>query len=175
MNQISLVKKHNELLKLISLTKHSFVAIGRLLYEIYQNESYKEVVGDGIDSWVEYLAQPEIGLSKGDASRLMQVYEKFVLELGYSEEEIGEIPNGNMKYLLPVVKKDVKDVDKLVDSAKNLSQRDFRDTIYDIKNNYEKERTYSFVIMKRCNETGTLTKGADIASSEIERFLKQYD
>ena len=169
---------YEELVQAVSFSKQSFVIMGRLLHDLYKDETYKSAVGDGVDTWVSFLAQPEIGLSKGEASRLMQIYEQFVLRLGFSENYVSEIPIKNVHYILPVVKKlnaGSAEVDIVVEDAKNLSQRDLRERMYDAKNE-DSERTYTYFIMRKCVETGSMNKVHGIESEDIKkRFnLQEY-
>ena len=161
---------HNSLVSTIEFSKKSFVVMGKLLSELYRGDAYKEAVGTGIDTWVEYITQPEIGLSKGEASRLISIYEEFVERLGFSEDYIASIPVKNIHYLLPMVKSmdGNGNVDVFLEDARVLSQKDFRERVYDIKNDDNGARTYEYLIMQKCIETGTLQKVHDISSKLIE-------
>jgi len=161
---------HAELLEAIAMTKKSFVLMGQLLYKLRRNESYKTVVGEGADTWADYLSQPEIGLTKGEAGRLMSIYEVFCLNFGYSPEEIGDVPVKNMHYLLPVAKnmEDREEVDGLLNDARQLKQSDFKERVYDFKTEETGERTYSFVVMRKCNETNNLQKVHGISNEDIK-------
>jgi len=167
---------HNKLLEVIQLSKQSFVAMGALLYELYNEERYLDAVGAGIDSWEDYLKQPEVGLTPKEANRLMQIYEVFVLQYGYPEDVLADISVKNMHYLLPVVKKfdgtHAEEVDALVQDAAHLTQTDFRERIYDVKTEETGERTYVYLVMQRCVETGTLKRVPGIDSDEILEVFK---
>lgn len=169
MSQTSLSKvagtAHSKLIETIGFSKKSFIIIGKLLFILRRNETYKNAIGEC--SWTEYIAQPEISLTKGEADRLIQIYEEFVKRLGFSEDEVAEIPIKNIHYLLPIAKsKERGAVEPLFYDAQHLSQKDFRERIYDIKHNTD-NRTYSYMVMRKCNETGTLTKVHNISSEEI--------
>jgi len=163
---------HSKLLDIIGLSKESSIILGRLLSELKRDDSFKEAIGEGIDTWRDYLAQPEIGLSVGEANRMVQIYDEFVSRLGFNEAYLAEIPVKNLHYLLPIVKKmDLSDdVDELLESARTLSQKDFKERIYDLKDD-SGERTYEYLVMKRCIETGNMTKVHDITSEEIKEKL----
>lgn len=144
--------------------------MGKLLHELKDKSAFKKAVGAGIDTWDDYIAQPEIHLSRGEADRLIQIYEQFVLRFQFDEDFVSEIPIKNLHYLLPIAKAsgDEDDIEELLYAAKDLSQRDFRERVGEIK---YPERTYEYLIMKRCVETGSLTKMHDIDSESIkERF-----
>ncbi len=167
---------HDMLLTVVHLSKKSFVTMGRILSALRQDDNYKKAVGAGADNWHDYLKQPEIGLSTDEASRLIQIYEEFILRLGYDEDTISEVPVKNMHYLLPLAKKMDKgdDIDDLVACATLLSQKDFKEKIYDVKAAEMGEkatRTYEYMIMKKTLETGTMEKVHDVDSNMIKRMF----
>lgn len=164
---------HTTLVEVITHSKRSFVLMGKLLSELNKGDVFREAIGEGIDTWIDYISQPEIGLSKAEADRLIQIYEEFVLRLGFKEEFISSIPVKNIHYLLPLVKKhdDTFDVLEMLENAQYLSQKDFRERVYDLKTGNE-ERTYEYLIMKKCIETGGLTKVHGVSSEEIK---EQFD
>ena len=167
-------KLHTQLLETIVFSKRSFVVIGKILYRLRENNLYQSAVGSGADNWIDYLAQPEIGLSKGEASRLIQIYEQFIVRFGFSEDFIAEVPLKNIHYILPIVKgmADDADVDTLVDNARVLSQKDLKERVFDIRTDDGGERTYEYVVFKRCVETGTMVKIHDLESEIIKHKLK---
>lgn len=143
--------------------------MGKLLYELKKG-GFKDAVGAGIDTWDDYIAQPEINLSKGEADRLVQIYEQFVCRFGLTEKQMSEIPIKNLHYLLPIVKRQRDSHDEgtleLIESASVLSQKDFKLRVGEIK--YDGNLTYEYMVMKRCNETGSLSKVHDISSKAIQ-------
>lgn len=164
---------HRKLVEIVRIAKFSFVGMGKLLYQLSVKNLFKKAIGDGIETWEEYLRQPEIGLSIGEANRLVQIYETFVLRFGYSEEEISEIPVKNLHYLLPLAKKsEPEQMEDLISDAKVLSQSDFRIKVAEHKYPTE-ERTYEYIIMKKCKEDGTMTKIHGVSSETIEYFLQK--
>lgn len=177
-SNLSPFELHQKLLESISFTKTGFVIIGKLLYTLQQNDNFASAVGEGINTWDDYITQPEIGLSRGESSRLIQIYEQFVLRLGLSEEDVARIPLKNIHYLLPLVKSSTEenadDIRALVDDATQLSQKDFRERVYESKHE-DQSRTYEYMVMKRCNETGTLSRVHDITSEQIKLALNIND
>jgi len=158
---------HKTLVEIISYSRRSFVEIGKLLYELKERAKFLSAIGSGIDTWDDYISQPEIHLSRGEADRLMQIYDYFVLRNGISEDELSEAPIKSLHYLLPMAKKENNlDMSEMVKSASTLSQKDFREVIGDI--HYGDVRTYEYLVMKRCAETGSLTKVHDITSEQIK-------
>jgi len=169
---------HQKLLESISFTKTGFVVIGKLLHHLYADSTFLQAVGEGINTWDDYISQPEICLARGEASRLIQIYEQFVLRLGLSEEDVAKIPLKNIHYLLPIVKgateENADEIRELVEDARVLSQKDFKERVYEAKHE-EQERTYEYLVMKRCHETGVLSKIHNIPQEAITALAHQYN
>lgn len=164
---------HEQLVGVINYSKKSFVLVGKLLHELKEKGSYKKAVGSGIDTWDDYISQPEINLSRSEAERLIQIYEQFVLIRGISEERLAEVPIKNLHYLLPIAKRDGADVGELLDAAATLNQRDFKERVGEIK--HGEDLHYEFVIFKKCVETGAMKKVHDISSDDIKEHFGLQD
>jgi len=157
------------LTQLIRSKRKFDVLMGQQLYRLKAGNSFKKAVGEGVDTWEDFLKMPEISLSTGDANRLVELYEVFVLRYGYPIDEVAEAKVKSLHYILPLVKSGKytdEQVDYLLESAKSLPQAQLRESIYDMKSETG-ERTYSYLIMKRCNETNNLEKVHNISSEEI--------
>ena len=165
---------HEKLTHLIKLSKLNFLSLGAHLLMLKKDNFFKKAVGAGIDTWEDYLAQPEINISPGEASRLMQIYDYFVVQLKYPAEDVSNIPIKNLHYLLPIIKKESDErVRELFDDAKVLSQKDFKIRVAEYKVP-ENKFTYDFLVMKKCNETGLLSKVHGIPGEEIKKFIEKY-
>lgn len=166
MSQEKIIDAHNYLTQLVQMTKRSFVEIGSVLYTLKKDGRYKEV--SGVDSWVAYLEQPEISLTKREANRLIDIYRTFCVKLGFDKDRISEVPVKNIHYLLPLVRdKDKQEVEPMLDDALHLSQKDFKERAYDYKSGDNPTRTYTYMVMKKCVETGNLGKVHGIESDQI--------
>ena len=164
---------HKMLCSVVSISKKGFVAMGKILRELKDHDKFKKAIGSGIDTWEEYLRQPEIGLSTGEANRLISIYQEFVLRLGYDEETISKVPLKNVHYLLTLAKKmkTQEEVDPLLADATLLSQKDFKLRIYDAKAEemgIAATKTLEYFIMAKTLETGTLERVMGISSDLIK-------
>lgn len=161
---------YNSLVQTVSISKIGSVKMGKLLYELKRDESFREAVGDGIETWQSFLAQPEIGLSVSEANRLIQIHETFVIKFSVDEAYLATVPIKNLHYLLPVVKEmdDSTEVGNLVNEAAHLSQRDFKERMHDIRTDDSGVRTYEYIVMKKCVETGGMRKVHEIPSDTIK-------
>lgn len=166
---------HNRIVNNISQDRKNWVDIAEGLYNLKVGENFRDAVGEGVDTWVSYISQPEIGLSKGEADKLVMAYYKLVVENNIMKERLYSISRKNLLKLIDVVQTtDNNDIDDLVHSAINLSHRDFKDLLHDMRQVTD-IRTYSYVIMRKCNETGNLNKVKEISSEQIKTAFNLND
>jgi hypothetical protein len=164
---------HEQLVKTIGFSKQSFLVIGKLLHELKKKDLYKEAIGAGMEKWDDYLSQPEIGMTRGEANRLEQIYNEFVVIYDFPEQEIAEVPLKSLHYILPIAKQgyvDREEIEEMLEEARTLTQKDFRERMYERKNDTD-ERTYTYVVMKKCDQTGSLSKVWGVSSDEIKEKL----
>lgn len=181
----SLVETSNEAFELVrqlietqSASRHLSILKGGILWKLKAGNLYKKAFGEGVDTWEEFLRSPEIALATSEANRSMQLYEYFVLRYKLSEEELKEVPLKSLHYLLPRLKsgeiaKD--DVPELLESAKSLTFNQFKEQVFDKKNVNEESRTYSYSVMRRCKQTGNLSKVLSISEEEIRKLFPHID
>lgn len=153
-----------------SVMNYNFISLGKTLRDLKEGDRFKEAVGD-TDTWQHFVKQPEIGLTVGEANKLIDLYTAFVLELGYSEEQLSSISLKNLKVLLPLVKQGVQNLEELMEQARTLSDKDFKDALIETKEGLEEvPRTYKYVVMKVCNETKNMSKVHEI-TDEVKQQL----
>jgi hypothetical protein len=176
-----------ELTNSVKRNKFNFLEQGRWLMFLRKNSVYREALGDGgADSWHEFLSQPEIGMSPTQANKLLNIYELFIIKLKYSEDEIIKISVKTLNYL--VKRKDEfeklsKELqDEIISQAQVLSHKDFKEAYFDSKSEASQElgqdkseRTYEYILMQKCHQTGNMTKVHDYDSSAIETMIMRYE
>lgn len=114
---------------------------------------YKEMIGEGINTFPDFLAQPEVGLSATDAKHLILLVE-WLDATGLRLEEL------NLATARFCASKGILDPE-LFEDMKTLSVKDFKERHYEVKKGLElgeDERTYTYLVMKKCNETGNLSR-----------------
>lgn len=168
---------HEDLLYVVRRTKTNFIEQGKCLYELRKNSVYREAIGEGINSWHEYLSQPEIGMSPTQANKLLHIYELFILKLKYDEEEIIKIPVKTINYIIKR-KEEFESFSKekqeeIVSQAQVLNFKDFKEAYFDQKENNE-VRTYEYVVMQKCHQTSNLSKVHGLNSSDIADFIHNH-
>ena len=112
------------------------------------------------DTFIDFCKSPEIGFTPTEANTLIKMYDKFMLL------EPEDLPSHNNMKLM--VNKTV-DMDLLAD-AQTLTTTDFKEKIKDDESGTQ-DRTYSYEIIKRCNETGNIKRVYDEELEEAKKVL----
>jgi hypothetical protein len=149
---------HEELLQKIQEHRLLTLQIGSLLSGLKHDDNFENETG--VDSWYDYISQPEIGLSNAEANKLMLVDNIF------KDVDVVQLVNIPFKNLLVIAKTD-KPTEHLTD-AEVLSHKDLKERLYEKKTEDTINRTYKYMVMKKCVETGNLSKVHDIESETIE-------
>lgn len=150
----------NKLRDYVDQKRRSEIELGELLLQAKQN--YRDLVGEGINTWHDFLAQPEIALSNSEANFLMAIAETFLVR------DYEAMPKANAKLIIKMKHYD----EEVLNAAKTLSVKDFKERYYDIVTEDNGERTYSYIVMKKCNETGNLSKVHEVESEEVLAAFK---
>lgn len=160
---------HKELLDIIRISKKSKIVLGSILADLKANDNFKDAVGMGADTWPDYLRQPEIALSPHEASAMIKLYEELCVRLGYDVATASEIPNKNLQYLLPLIKnlEPGDEVDELIADATLLSQKDFKEKLWDKRKGTSGVRRFEYFIMRKTLDTNTLDRVHDIDSDTL--------
>lgn len=147
--------------------KHDLL-LASYLYDMRRYDLWRDSVG-GIDSWADFLKQPEINIPMSKANRLIRVHEYFVVG-GLPGVDISGIPLSKLDYIARKGKSGR--TLELLEAARELSSADFKELLHDVTNGKEgeeAERTYEYMVMRRCIETGSLTKVHEVASDDIKQ------
>ena len=128
-------------------------------------ENYREMVGEGINSWHDFLAQPEIGMTVREANGLIRLLEW----IRATEVPLDEVNLATARF---AASKGIVDPE-LFEDMKVLSLKDFKDRHHEEKTN-NAPQTYTVVAMKRSNETGTLSRVYGVEDLE-ERIKHRID
>ena len=172
----SLVQKTDEAQELVKTliaiqtqTRKLGIVKGKVLWELKANNLFKKAFGQGVDTWEEFLRSPEIAMTVSEANRTMQLYEYFVLKYELSEDELADVPVKSLRHMLPRLKSgeiESDDIPELIGAASTLTFNEFKERMYDVQ--FEDEnRTYKYIVMRKCNETKNLSKVVDISHEEI--------
>lgn len=158
MNSIS--SRWEELLTGIDAYKGSILYLGSLLRSA--KEDYQDIVGEGITNWGDFLAQPELGLTVREANSLISLY-TLVSENNLNLEEL------NLATARFVANKN-NFTKELEEDMKVLSLKDWKERHHEVKTN-NSPQTYTYMVMKRSKETGTLSRVYGV--EDLEETIKE--
>lgn len=150
---------NNEVQDLIDLIKgyrRFLIELGMYFETIKDDKKYEGFA----DNWIDFVKSPEIGFSPSEANTLMKMSRMFGLL------ELNDLPSHNNMKLM--VNKDVHM--ELLKDAQLLSTTDFKEKIKDDEIGTQ-ERTYTYEIIKRCNETGNIKRVYDEELEEAKKSL----
>jgi hypothetical protein len=137
--------------------------IGKHLKTLRDTEDYKKL--SGLESWFDFLAQPEIDLTAQEANKLISNYEFIVSN---------NLPQDISSRRISLLKK-ISNPIEIYNETALLSYKDMKERIVDLdneKSGKSNTRTYKYVIMRKCLETGTLEKVNGVESPEILNTFK---
>lgn len=117
------------------------------------------------DSFEDFLQDPQMGLDKASASKMITIHEKFVLEYKMSPARIANVGGwSKVAEILPAVK-DKKSAEEWMDKATSLSKTDLRKEVKEERNPDSiacKHKDSYKVVMCCCRQCG---------NKEVEKYL----
>lgn len=113
------------------------------------------------DTFIDMVKSPEIGFTPSEVESLIKMYDMFCLL------EVDDLPSHHSMKLMVNKKVDMN----LLEEAKTLSVTDFKERIKDGEIGTQ-ERTYTYEVIKRCNETGNILR---VYNEEKEEAIKQLN
>ncbi len=167
-------EQHEKFLALCRKEKLRDIVLGGQLWVMKQFNTYR--LATGVDTWEDYLEQPEVNISKHRATKLISIYRFFVEEHKFTPLELEDVPTYALDYISQNHIQDKSKIGDLLDESRVLSKKDFKERFVDLSNpNAEVQRTYSYLLMKKCDQTGNMTKVHDVPLSELFEMAKKYD
>ena len=186
-NQEENVKYCEDTIKLFTQTQFAFISLAKRLQDIRDNHRYAPQWG----SFREFcLEMNELSISQ--VSRLIGIHEKFVLNAGIDEEELGKAGWTKLAMTLPLVR--TKDeAEYWADQAKTLTKTDLSRAIKEQQTGVDMakcihEDTYLLRICKDCHvkfeehdvslinaddiQTVLVRKGIDCSDEEAKEILE---
>lgn len=126
-------KTYQQLLSALNAHNKSAVVIGATLKKIRDEHLYKQFGQGGNDTFIQFLNNPEVGMSQRSAYNYISLYEQLVERLGYSFDEVSVMPHSRMIEVIPTIKA------LPVPEAKDKVQEVVSLTTSDYKQHYKKE------------------------------------
>jgi len=144
--------KHKKIIDLKKTLSVGFLIIGKELRDMKQNEYWKFIVGEDLN-WGDYCR--ELDFNQNYANTLINIYERFILQLGMKEGEVAKVDQRKLIALLPLTVNKSK-VLGLIEDAKVLSREDFFLKIHQERNPPEKckhvWKDISYSYCEKCRE-----------------------
>ena len=112
---------HRQLVELKQAIEGGFIEMGRILCEIQENRYYEDLDYDTFDA---YLGQPELGISKRHAWRMIGVYKDFVMQLEIDSVLLLEAGTSKLDTIRPHITED--NAQELLNMATTLSRSDLQ-------------------------------------------------
>ena len=94
-------------------------------YEFNQEEGWSAL---GYESQNEWLAQPEIGMSRAQYMRLVRMYRELVVFRQIPEETLAGLDHSKLGIVMPVIEANAKPLDEILDDVRTMGARDLRET-----------------------------------------------
>jgi len=109
--------------KIIALKNNiekDFMILASLLITNHDEKYYKVL---GYETWEEFLAIPEVSISRSFAYKIMQVYRVWVIKYGVSQENLDI---DNEKLFLASIQATEENYEEWLERARTLSRSDIR-------------------------------------------------
>jgi len=126
--EIELAQKiYNQLIQALSAYNKSPVVIGAILKKIREEHLYKQLGLGGNDTFIQFLNNPEIGMSQRTAYYFISLYEELIERLNYSFDEVSLMPHSRMIEIIPTIKAlPVGEAKDKVQEVVSLTTSDYR-------------------------------------------------
>lgn len=157
MPKTQMISNMDNLILLAKSYRKFLLELGEQFEYVKRTEDYKGFA----DSFIDAVKSPEVGFSVAEAESMIKMYHKFALL------PIDELPSHHAMKIMATRKVDMD----LLKSAQVLSVTDFKESIKD-KELGTQDRTYTYEIIKRAKESGSIKK---VYGDEIEIALKELN
>lgn len=127
----------------------AYLQAGRCLWHLRQGNKFKDILGDPMGEWRDFLGQPEVSLPYSTANKLLKAYEVFKEWLKVPDDKLDKIPWHKLKAIAPHITEENKEEllaiaesGSIGDLAKSITEITSGVTIGDCKHGPYKERKY---------------------------------
>lgn len=117
-----------ELTDNIEIIRQKTVKNAELFTKIYDNQWWKDILGNEDAQWTELLGQVEVFYSRAEVARWMMLYKRLAVEFGFALEDLVGIPVMRLENIAKYCDTSSQ-AEHYVDLAKTLSASDWKDEI----------------------------------------------
>lgn len=107
----------------VASQRSSWVPLARRLSTFHAGKGWKAL---GLDSFNEWLAQPEISLNRGEAYSMMRAWRELVEDREVDPLILAALDISKVAVILPAIKKGAVEVDEALSDCEVLSRSDLR-------------------------------------------------
>lgn len=150
----------NQLKEVIQQRRLADIDFGESLLEARDN--FQDWIGEGIDAWHDFLAQPETGITTREANELIKLFE-FVAALAMTREDVAQIPKETLKYMI--------NHGGDIEDAKVLTVKDFKEKNFEVGSSAP--QSYQYMVMKKSEQTGNMRKIHGVDSDEVLEAFRE--
>lgn len=118
----------NQAIQMEGVARGVFLTLGEMLYKIRESRMYEP----HWSSWNEYCMEFK-DMSQGSISKVIAVYETFVLKFGYTTDELSQAGGWTKLYALTPHIKTKEDAEKWLGVASTLNRSDLAKTLLEAK------------------------------------------
>lgn len=108
----------------LRITRRSLIDVAEACYGISRNHAYEAL---GYDTLAEFLAQPDVGMSRSEFFTAAKVHEVFVLEHGIDPDRLADASLTKLDVVLPKVAAGEVEAEEALTDAATQGLRDLRD------------------------------------------------
>jgi len=140
---------------LVKTIEESFLVLSERLKKIRDDKLYES----SYDNFEEFLEEAKV--SPATASKMIQIYEKFILELGFSNEEVVESGGWSLLYSIIPFCKNKTQAKEWMGKTKILPRHELEVAIREERtgvDSYKCEHEMQEVCFKQCKVCGLRTK-----------------
>lgn len=114
---------HQKLVVALTGTRLALTAVCEACYEVRRDRSYSSL---GFSTLEEYLASPEISMSRSEFFLAAKIHETFILEAGVEPERLAVASPSKLDVVIPKVSSGEVEVEKALDDVEALGIKDLR-------------------------------------------------
>lgn len=100
-----------------------WVAIAEDLFKVWEQELWKDLGFDGFEQW---LAQPEVAISKRHSYGLVEAWRELVVKRAVAPAQLEGVGIGGLREVLPAIRRGFVDVEEGLTDARELGRSDLR-------------------------------------------------
>jgi len=154
MTKLTSVKKQQYCEKAVLLEEAGramYLTLGEMLFNIRSERLYEPFW----DSWQEYTMEFK-DLSGASISKLITVYEVFVIKYGFSIEELARAGGWTKLYKIAISSKTREEANDLLEAAKTLTRKDLEATLRELETGIDMSKCLhpDAILVRICPDCG---------------------